>query len=172
MTAAAILALIASLPPFHAEPRPEQPDERLARLRVVSEAVSALELDATWTAAVLAVGWHESRFARYVQEGRCADGPAGARCDQGLARGTWQVHRQACPRAWAERSGSAGEVREGARCAARLLRAAKWRCAGRAPGEWWGAFSGYAGAACDWAGARKRVRTMESMVARLGGTIR
>src|ERR1700759_5427543 len=35
----------------------------------------------------------ESGAAQYVHEGRCDDGPVGARCDGGRAHGPWQQHQ-------------------------------------------------------------------------------
>src|SRR5690606_2825096 len=106
---------------------------------------------------------------RYVQVGECEAGPVGARCDGGRARGIWQQHKSACPSVWEQEPGSIEELREGARCASRLMYGALRRCRTRAPSALVGAFSGYAGASCNWAPARKRERTVWGFAARLGG---
>jgi len=114
--------------------------------------------------AVLAVGDHESHWARYVIEGRCDEGPVGARCDEGLARGPFQQHASACPRAYRHPEASRESLREEARCAVRLLTGALRRCRGRHPaGNWAGAFSGYRSASCAWKPAARRQKTLWAM---------
>lgn len=118
--------------------------------------------------AVMAVGDHESHWARYVIEARCSEGPPGARCDEGLARGPFQQHASACPRAYRHPEGSRESLREEARCAVRLLTGALRRCRGRHPaGDWAGAFSGYRSASCEWKPAARRAQTMNLMYQKL-----
>jgi hypothetical protein len=163
------LAMLLALPP-HFTDRDEPPDDRKARLTNVAHAIDAATLRATCVnqpidckhlgrtrkqlvAALITIGWHESKWARYVQEGRCLDGPVGSRCDDrgtGLprARSPWQIERVAAPSLWATPPGSPEALHEGAWHAARLWAAAWRRCEGRAPTPAVGAFAGYGGTAC------------------------
>lgn len=124
-------------------------------------------------AACLTIPKHETQLARYVQEGRCHDGPPGERCDEGRARGPWQLHRTVCPALWRTLPGSPEALREGARCAVRQWRYARLRCRGRHPGgDVQGAFAGYrGGASCSWTGGRNgtaaRERTYGWVLSRL-----
>lgn len=167
----AILVVLLGLPPFHSE-TDESAEGRQARLQTVAAAIdhAAAAHAHRWppqktAAALLALGWHESRFARYVGEGRCHEGPPGARCDPNRhgvrqARTYWQLHRVACPAAWALPEGSAAELQVAARCAAGLLIGAEHRCRHRTPyGLLAGAFSGYRGIACDWRPSRARAQS-------------
>src|SRR5690606_18816635 len=102
-----IHALLVALPPFAAEPVPESADERAERLKPVAGAIwqAAAQRPSgftrgQWSAVLTALGWHESRWAAYVHDGRCSEGPVGARCDDGRARTAWQLHRSACPSVW------------------------------------------------------------------------
>ena len=104
--------------------------------------------------ALVTDGWFESRYARYVLEGRCLDGPRGARCDPGKdgvprARGAWQVWK------FCKRTGMAGE----ARCVLDQMRLGRQRCA-----SWEGAFSALHGPTCGWAGATRRVQMMRRLL--------
>ncbi len=93
----------------------ESRTERMARMHVIAEAIDAgtrraacvdepepcrsiFPNRALMTALLIAKGEAESAFAAYVHEGRCQDGPVGARCDtdsKGVARahGPWQQWR-------------------------------------------------------------------------------
>lgn len=135
-------------------------------VRDVAAVVESVTADQRERAMLVALGWHESRLAAYVLEGRCQDGPKGARCDAGRARGPWQVHRW-CRAAWAAPDGSAEALRAGAVCALKALRHHGARCAGEARTVLDGAFSGYAtGHACAWRGSAARVQTTRRL---LGG---
>lgn len=164
-----ILAILLAWPPFSAEPVLESSEDRATRLGNVADVIAATAarrpggLDPAETAAaLLTIGFWESRFALYVGAGRCETGPVGARCDpdrKGVprARTYWQLHRAACPSAWAEDPGSQAELVAAARCAAVLFSAARSRC-GRyhKAGPIAGAFSGYRSAQCEWRGAVRR----------------
>jgi hypothetical protein len=172
-----LLAILVALPPWYQD----LDEPRLAR-EVRLEPV-AIEIDRAAhslryhepveiAAALLTIGWHESRWARYVGEGRCMDGPPGARCDphRGVprARSYWQVHRGTCPAAWAHEPGSHGELKAAARCAAVRWQGAYGRCRRRCEaGPIVGAFAGYKGADCNWRGGVTRAKTFAQMQHRL-----
>ena len=157
----ALLALLKMLP-AHVTDADEPMAAREGRLALVAVAVSdATHSDMVRTARVIALGQSESGFARYVGEGRCAEGPVGSRCDpdrRGIARalGYWQQHRSACPRAWALPIGSVEQLRESARCADNLLRSALHRCKRRVADAEAGSFSGYRSWDCSWRGGAAR----------------
>lgn len=161
-----VLAALCALRPY---PDQGTADERRALLHPVAEAiVAATGGQLQPTAAMVALGYHESAFARYVLEGRCGDGPPGARCDSDRkgrpqARGPWQVHDW-CP-AWKLPEGSPESLAAEAHCAERMMRRS-WELCGR---TWLGAFSGYATATrvCSWPRARVRVATMALVERRL-----
>lgn len=154
--------------------RTDTPAERAALYRAPAEAIDEVARGNVWLAAALIeLGHAESRWARYVLEGRCADGPRGARCDWDYraraprARGPWQVWSW-CRDAWSHEDGSTAALRGGARCAARALSGAKRRCQGtHAAGDWAGMFSGYRANACTWGPAAGRARRMATVQANL-----
>ncbi len=111
-------------------------------------------------AALIELGWKETKWARAVLEGHCERMPKGQQCDGGYARGPWQVHGW-CSRGWALADGSYAALEEQGRCAVRLLQG---RLAGCRRG-WEGAFSGYAGSSCAWPPARKRAEEMREVLA-------
>ena len=166
-------------PAFFREPVPETSAERSERLLLVATALySASETRpkgwhrATMAAALLSVAWHESRFAAYVQLGRCADGPRGkAECDGGRARSLWQLHRSACSALWEVSDGSEESTRVAAQCAARQLTRSYYWCTrpgSQALTALSGMFAAYAGvSSCVWSGADKRVRDLELFRARV-----
>ena len=112
---AAILAVLLALPGHSTDT--ETSAQRLARLTTIAQAIDTATLRAAcegqpepcraiqsdrvlMAALLLAKGKAESGFAQYVHEGRCSDGPVGARCDsdkQGVPRahGLWQAWRVA-----------------------------------------------------------------------------
>ena len=178
----AILALLLSFQPFHAEPRPETPEARQDRLRIAAEAIwDASEVRPrglsrnAWSGALVALGWHESRFARYVGDDRCLDGPVEARCDPhrktGIpqAKGYFQAHRSVCPQLWELEPASVEWIRYSARCASGRMSGAYLRCRARAVSPLAGAFAGYRGADCTWAPARRRAVDATRFAAVLGG---
>ena len=174
--ALAIWALLQALP-RHVTDLDEDPGARAGRLAVTAVAIAdATGGDIARAARVVALGVSESHFARYVMDGRCADGPDGSRCDpnhrgEAQSLGPWQQRRRACPAAWAAPLGSVEQLRAQARCADRLMRGAMRRCANRGvPGER-GAFAGYRGIDCEWPGGIHRARRSLALRARLAGLV-
>ena len=73
----------------------------------------------TEVAFLIAQAKAEGGLRPYVLEGRCHEGPPGARCDNGAAETPWMVH------GWckASRTGNVNQrLRGGARCALQLYR--------------------------------------------------
>jgi hypothetical protein len=122
-----ILAALLAFPAYHGDH--ETGEAREARLAPYAAGIASHARTADETAALVAIAWHETRLAAYVTDGRCHEGPAGQRCDNGRARGPWQLH------GWCKATTPDGE----AECAARLLRYARARC-----GSWSRAFGAYA----------------------------
>lgn len=140
-----ILAVLLALTP-HVTDAGDTADERALLLAPVASAISTAARDTSDAAALIAHGAVESRYARYVIEGRCQDGPRGARCDpdrqgRARARGPWQVWAVACPDAWELPVGHESLHREAA-CTLRLLRGGRMRCQ-----SWVGAFASLGGGA-------------------------
>jgi hypothetical protein len=180
----AMVCLLVSLPPHYTDAE-EAPAKREARMKEIAASVAdavkkvhtadRVEL----AAAVLVLGWAESRWARYVGEGRCEDGPKGARCDpdrRGVAqaRSYWQLHRRACRPLWAAPKGSTKALRAAALCAARHWHGGLKMCAGRCKwGPQAGAFAAYRGAIgpdpCNWPGALARRNLLSVYVNRMRG---
>lgn len=167
--AAATLRVLAAMlgQPAWYEDASETPEQRADLLRPAAMAITLATEDPTEQAALVALGWHESRWARYVLEGRCADGPEGARCDSGRARSPWQVHDYGlCRAAWSYAESDPRALEAAASCAVRLLRGAKSRCRGQHPaGDWAGAFSQYGtGARCTRPKSAERAATMRTVL--------
>lgn len=166
MNAEIILTAMLSLPPYTGD-RGDTPAARAELYRPVAEAIAEVAPgNPTKAAALVALAYAETKFARYVLTGNCASGPPGMRCDNGRARGAFQVW--AWCDAWRHPEGSPESLRAEARCAARALAAGKRRCLGRHPaGDWAAMFSGYRGPACSWPPAARRARSMLALEARL-----
>lgn len=120
----------------------------------IVEAVEGTDDPSLYASVLLAIGHHESRWSRYVLEGRCKDSPdRGARCDwsktlsRPTARGPWQVHSW-CREAWKHPDGSIEATKAGARCALLLATKRFQRCSRRKAG-WAGAFAAYRGQTCS-----------------------
>lgn len=158
LSAAHVLVAMLELPHYVAD-RHEPESVRAELLRPYAEEVSFQARTPEEAARVIAAGQHESGFARYVLEGRCAEGPPGQRCDDGKARGFAQLHLAACRDAHAQPVNTRLSIALEVRCVFRQLRAAEQRCAGRALTPLHGAFAGYAGRPCNWRGADARVKT-------------
>lgn len=175
--AEAVLCVLLAAPRFHAEPTPEPDAARLQRLTAAALVITgaAAARPAGWepfdvAAPLLALGDAESSWAAYVAQGRCADGPVGARCDPGphgaRARTYWQLHVGTCPAAWAEPPGSFAELHAAAGCASRLYVGAYYRCARARPeNREAGAMSGYHGGAsgCYWKPADRHARKLRAV---------
>lgn len=158
----AVLAVLLSLPTWQGD-RDDTEAARRALLEPVAVAVAASSEEPRVVAAVVTQGLRESRYARYVIENRCHEGPAGARCDEDecgnpRARGPWQLWRVACPSAYEYGAGTQESLLEEARCIARLWHGGLRRCQGLHPaGDVAGAFAALrGGASCQsrTAGAR------------------
>lgn len=126
-----------------------------ALLRPVAEAIDRVGKTREERVALVVDGWFESRYAAYVLEGRCLDGPRGARCDPGKdgkprARGPWQVW------SWCKKTGLDAE----AKCVIDQMRLGLVRCS-----SWEGAFSALHGPMCGWSGATRRVQLMRKLLA-------
>lgn len=137
-----ILALLLALPAYHGDH--ETAEQRQSRLAPYAAGIARHARSSDERAALMAVAWHETRLAAYVTEGRCHEGPPGQRCDNGKARGPWQLH------GWCKATSPDGE----AECAARMLRHFRSRC-----GSWARAFGAYAsGGTCYAMPAREATR--------------
>lgn len=173
MHAAATLRVLAAMlaQPTWYQDVEETPEARADLLRPVAMAVTLATEDPTEQAALVALGWHESRWARYVIEGRCHDGPSGARCDNGRAVSPWQVWAVACPPAHTLPPDHPVVNERAAACAVRLLRGGRSRCRGLHPaGDWAGAFVAYGGgASCQRRSGAERARTMQTVMPMLFG---
>lgn len=121
----------------------EPPENRTARLQDIAVAIAGASANRTEAAALLALGEVETRFARYVSEDRCHEGPRGMRCDEGRSRSVWQLQRAACPSLWELPPGDQRATYVAAQCAVRLLRYGRAKCGSVA-----GAFAVYAGRPC------------------------
>lgn len=124
---AELLAVLLALPVYMGDG--ESGESREARLDPWARAIAAEARTPDEAAALVAVGQLESRWAEYVTEGRCHEGPAGQRCDNGRAKGPYQLH------GWCTATDPRGQTA----CAARMLRWARSRC-----GSWERAFGAYA----------------------------
>lgn len=168
MTAETLLLVMLAQPVWHQDTA-ETPAERADLLRPVAMAIELATDDATEQAALIALGYAESRWARYVVEGRCQDGPRGVQCDHGRARGPWQTWRVACPEAFELVEWDPRVLERTAKCAVRHLRGGYGRCRGRNPaGDWAGAFAAQrGGASCLMPSAEARQKTMRNVLLKL-----
>lgn len=148
--AEAVLAVWLGWAPWHLDSA-ETREQRMGLYRPVAEAVCRATRDPVERAFLAVQADAETHLARYVLEDRCHDGPVGARCDQGRARGPWQVHRH-CRAAWDDSASHASRLESGARCA--LL---GWRWGVRRWDSWAGGFQAQRGLAREplhWASRR------------------
>lgn len=154
MSPAAILSAMLALGGY-APDAGDAPEARRALYLPVAEAIAATARTPEEAAALVSDGFYESRFARYVLEGRCADGPRGARCDPdkhgvARARGAFQVWRYC----------KATDTRGEAKCVLSQMRLGLRRCSG-----WDGGFAALHGASCLWAPSQRRVQVMRKILA-------
>lgn len=148
-----ILAAMLSRPVF-VDDRAEPAGLREARFLPYAEAIAEVAPSVEWAAFLIADGDEESHGARYVLEGDCLSGrwkcdPHGGRP---RAQGYWQVWASAC---------AATTPREELACVMKQARAGRARCS-----TWAGAFSALKSLhrmGCDWAGAARRIETMNSV---------
>lgn len=155
--------LLAATP--HRTDLDEPKEAREARLATIAFVIATASEGVPERAALLmAQGESESRWARYVGEGRCKEGPPGERCDPDYrgfprARTYWQTWRVSCPKAWDEEAGSVLEMTEAAKCTVRLMRSGMRRCQLNGYDPLHGAFAGArGGAACTGPWAVKRTK--------------
>jgi hypothetical protein len=151
------------------EPR----EARIARLEPLAQAIDIVADGKPWRAAMLITqAEFESKLARYVGEGRCQDGPKGARCDtdaRGIerARGYFQVHAW-CAEAWAQPVGSVEELTAAAACTLKLFGAGYARCKGKPDPPEAGAFAAsMGGVACTGPRALARTKFFRGVLYRL-----
>lgn len=159
---AIILSAMMTLTPYYGD-RFDTPEARRELYAPIAQAIAlAARGDRELVAALIAQGWHESKWARPVIEGRCQEMPAGQRCDAGRARTPFQVHGW-CRAAFRAPDGSGASLEAGARCAASMLRAGRARCR-----SWVGAFAGMRGGwSCESASATARASTMRQVLVAL-----
>lgn len=166
-SSAAILTVMLARKPWL--DRDMSSDERATMLQPIADAIAEVSRDRLDASLLLALGLHETAFARLVVEGRCDEMPKGQRCDSGHARGVWSLHVEACRDAYQYAAGSVDSVRAEARCALKLLRFHAYRCREHALTPLFGAFAGFGtGSKCHWSGAGARVLTTRRMAAELG----
>lgn len=142
------LAALCRLPPHRLDI--EEPTAvRENRLTRIAQAIDLATWDKAQRARLIALGWHETRYAAYIDEGRCSDGPVGERCDNGKSHGPWQLRHNAIQRVPDDTAGQAA-------MAASLLRFHQRHCSGSVAK----AFHSYGtGGKCvesDWAKRRAR----------------
>lgn len=149
--------------PVHVTDRDEPGESREARLERVAEAIDSATEDPLERAALLTLARYESGLARYVQEGRCADGPRGSReCDSGRSVGLFQLRPNANHPEVPESLGGQAAM------ALRLWRGARVRCRSSVPDELAGAFSAYGtGGGCGASWAKGRAEHLRRLRARL-----
>lgn len=159
MIASASILLALLRQPVCALDRAEPPEARRELARPVAEAIADTAHSLEEAAALISVATHESHLCRYVLTGHCADGPVGARCDHGRARGPFQVHGH-CREAWRYADGSPESFRAGAACVLRGLRYGVQR-----HGSWEAGFTALTGSgSCCWSGAAPRLATMRAVL--------
>lgn len=164
---ASIVAAFALLPSSY-----EQGD-----VAAVSEEIAIVSANRVEAATLMALAYHETKLAKLVMEGHCDQLPKGMQCDSGKALGVFQLHKEACPAAWALATPNGGpegqreSLHEQARCAIRLLRWNAQRGKGVAPTPLHGAFSGYAAQDWNWKGAEERVHTVERLLKKWPRTV-
>lgn len=163
----AVLAVLLAVRPA-ASDAGESLDARTARLERAAEEIARTaeaypgrELETA--AALVTLGVHETRFARYVARG-CFDVPAGgADCDDGKARSYFQVWAVGCPVLGVLPRGGKLELRAATSCAARIYWYGRREC-----NHVLGAFARYAvGHGCSWSGAYDRAATLRNVTRKL-----
>ena len=185
------MLVLLSLPAYHADK--ESSEARFHRLETIARAIDSASLEATCTgpfadadewcrpvwggsraelaALLVAVAWHETRLARHIHEGRCAEYECDAvRLPDGRlfhrARSVWQLHASGLvpPPVWREIVGTAYyPTTRAAYAAASVLGAGVRRC-----GSVNGAVAFYAkGTGCRWSGAAPRVVLYRRIISRL-----
>jgi hypothetical protein len=121
-----ILSLMLSLAPSRLDVS-ESIEQRRVLYTDVAAAICASTENRKARVFLLAQSYAETKWARYVLEDRCQDGPEGERCDEGRATGPWQIHRY-CRKAWSTQRSRVTRFAAGARCALRGYHAGLHRC--------------------------------------------
>ena len=183
MSRAVILALLLWLPAWHEDTAELGRAERLGRVAVsIERAVAratcngaAPDCVAEWPTTegrelallLVALGWHETRFARHVHENRCRSYECDPYSYKGTlyfrARGPWQVQlatRFVSQRQWLAIRGSDQASTDAAAWAAtRVLSSSRAMCLTTS-----GTVSMYAtGRHCRWRGAPERALTIQRL---------
>lgn len=158
-----VLTAILTLPQYGGDIHADTPDQRAKLLRPVARAIATVAKNKTEAAALVAVAYSESALARYVVDGECHQGPAGARCDGGLSRGVFQI-RSWCRALWAGPEGAATRHLAGARCAVQRLRQGTRECFGKG---YEGVMSYYGTGRCAWRPAKNRAALTALLEGRL-----
>lgn len=105
------LAILRLAPTAPSSPAPEDADARLTRLLDVATDVAEVAPTRADAALLLAVAALESGFSRDVDGPACAPWVVRRRgCDDGKAKGLWQMHDRAGARVPAERRAQAREA--------------------------------------------------------------
>lgn len=167
MSPEAVFLALSARPVYYgdlSEPKPE----REIRLHLAADAIAAAAKTRLEAAMLVALAFSETALSRDVQYGHCDALPAGQRCDNGKARGLFQLHEAACPAAYALPIGSPESLKTEALCAIRLLRWNAQRGREHTLTPEHAAFCGYAAKSWEWKGADARVRTTREILARWG----
>lgn len=160
---------------FDKEPEPETTEERVERFTPIAKVIYQVSnirprgVDrVTMISVLITLGQFESKFAKYVGEGRCIEGPVGMQCDpdeKGIprARSYFQHWEVSCPKLWETEPGSKEELFVAAKCTARKLTGAYYRCREINPNVWAGAFSGFRASSCIWEPAIERANAINKI---------
>lgn len=161
MNKAKILAVMLKMPQWHLDH--DTVEERTALLDPLAQVISEKAKSYEEAAALIAHSNTETGYARLVLTGHCDQMPEGVRCDNGRARGPFQVHAF-CVEAWKHPDGTIESYRGAADCILRSLRFGFRRCH-----TWSGAFSGLRGApVCTWERAARYVDAQNRAIVLFG----
>jgi len=164
-SASLILAAMLSLPGWYLD-KDDTPEQRSELYRPVADAIHTVAKNRRQQAFLVTQAWAETKFARYVLEDRCQDGPIGARCDRGKASGPWQVWSW-CKDAHDKSLTNAQRFEAGARCALRGYHQGARMCTGY-EGMFIAQRGGMLGSnPCQKQWAIKRAKTMKLIEVRL-----
>lgn len=183
MTTELVLAMLLMLPPAYVDRDEEGRQERMGviadavsqateRASCSGEYASEKKCVAIWhgepkqlAALLVTKGWHESRFAKNVHEGRCKKDECDPKMWRGVlvhaARSPWQFQRTSyASDLWKHTKGAGlGATRNAAFVAARILSEGKKRCRSN-----YGALAFYGIQQCQWKGARRRYSTFVKLM--------
>jgi hypothetical protein len=148
---AILLRILLALPVWHQD-ADLSPDARAELYRPVAASICRVGKTPQEQAWLAAQAYSETKLAKAVLEGRCADMPAGSRCDEGRATGVYQVHGH-CRNAWTAPTHDE-RLDAGAKCA---LRTAKYGVTMCGLAGSFGFQTGRRVCAGDWIGPRVRL---------------